>query len=172
MNLAKFLDGKNPRKFDLILTYLVSSLFAMLLLYLAFLQNLHWSLIQNILAFALIADVLGGVTSNLSPSTNQFYQNSKILSLIFLLVHFIQPLLLVLFFGFSWQFFWFIYLYMLASSLLVRFVFAQKFQRQLAGLLIAVGFVNLSFLIPINFLAWFGFVYFFKLIYAFSVKHF
>lgn len=173
MNLTKFLDGENPNKIDLILTYTTGTLLAVLLLITAHFQNLNWSVWQSTIVFIVTADLAGGVISNLTKSTDTFYQKNNSLSTIFLIVHFIQPLLLIIFFNFSLYIFWFIYLYMFFSSLIIRFLIPNAYQKQVAGGLVVIGFVLFSvfFSLPQIFL-WFPFVYFFKLIFAFSVNHF
>jgi hypothetical protein len=173
MNLTKFLDGENPKNTDLILTYVTGILMAILVLVTAKFQNLNWSILQSTVAFIVTADLAGGVISNLTKSTNSFYQKSDKLSIIFLAVHFIQPLLLTIFFGLSFQTFWFLYLFMLFSSIIVRFFSRNEYQRQISGGIVTIGFTifSLFFGLPSIFI-WFPFVYFFKLIFAFSVNHF
>ena len=171
MNLSKYLDGEKPTTTDQLLIYTAGVLIGVLLVITAQFQNLNWNLWQYIIAFALTADLVGGVISNITKSTNSFYQKSNTLSLVFLLVHFLQPLLLTLFFGFSFVIGLFLYFFMLFSSLFVRFFCPREYQKQVALALVTAGSVvfSLYFNVPAIF-SWFASVYFLKLIYAFSVK--
>lgn len=173
MNLSKFLDGENPNQTELILTYAIGFSIAVLVLICGYFQNLNWTIWQSIIAFAVTADLIAGVISNLTESTNTFYQKNDFLSVVFIVIHLIQPLLLTIFFNLSFNTFWFLYLYMLFASLAIRFLIPDNYQKQVAGGLVAIGFVifSLLFSLPIIFI-WFPFVYFFKLIFAFSVNHF
>jgi hypothetical protein len=171
MNFSKYLDGENPSISDQMLIYTTGILIGVLLVATAKFQNLGWNVWQYIIGFTLTADLVGGVISNITKSTNSFYQKSNTLSLIFLLVHFIQPLLLTIFFGVSVSTGLFLYLFMLFSSLFVRFLCSKHYQKQTALALVTIGIIisTLYFSSPTIF-SWFAGVYFLKLIYAFSVR--
>ncbi len=173
MNFSILLEGPNPKLKDQIISYTSGFLVACLVLITARIQGLNWSIIQSLIAFLIIADLVGGVSANLTKSVNTFYHNSTKLSITFLLVHFIQPLLLVIFFGTNWLSFWFLYIIMLITSLIIRFLTKLEYQKQVAAACVVISTIifSLFFTLPSGF-SWFPFIYFFKLTYGFAVQHY
>ncbi len=125
-----------------------------------------------LVVFVLAADLIGGCVANVSASTNATYAAKPMRArIVFLLVHAFHPALAVLALGAPVVPFAALYGYMLASGLIVLSVREASMQRQIAAALLAVGIVGWLMLDVPRLLLWFGPVYLFKLVYAFSVEH-
>ncbi|KAG2381477.1 hypothetical protein C9374_006466 [Naegleria lovaniensis] len=186
VSLSALVEGQNPRSIDLILTYTTAFLCSIVVLVaMTWLQpSIPWTWTQLIIAFLLTSDLIGGVISNLTHSTNSYYQKSTQASILFLLAHGIQPLVMVGFFDMSWNCFWFLYVYMLVSCGVVRWCLGangltsaySEYQSQVAACFMVLGMVVSSTCglqsSSNQIMSWFPAVYFVKLIYAFSVNHY
>jgi len=167
--LFRELHGDIAKLSSIIITYssgiLVSIITIIVTLY------LHLPLWKYILLFILFIDITGGVVANLSTSTNQYYKDRNILRIIFLLMHIIQPGLMLLIFPENYQYLIFIYLFTLVSSLILFKIKSSELQQNIAALFLVVG-ITASFLFKLNIfsLYLFGTLYMIKLILGFSVK--
>lgn len=163
------LFGVNPVRTDLLLILLTAGIGAAAVL----MQAETRSTLEQIVLLILTLDVLGGVVANMTRATNDWYtSHPPILSYLFLVVHALQPLLVVLILGAEWSFFAFLYGYsLLAGSWIIhqRTVPSHRVQ---AAALMTIGMILYSAQIrPPPDLIWFGYAYLFKLVYAFAVDH-
>jgi len=86
------LHGCEASIFDLWVNYITGISVTILILYLA--SRLDLSLIKMILLGILALDLAGGVVSNFTSGTSKYYAGNRKLRIIFIAVHFVQPLLL------------------------------------------------------------------------------
>lgn len=118
-----------------------------------------------------VVDIAGGVVANLSSSTNSYYKDKKKLRIIFLLVHFIQPLILYFIFPNSMFFFMFLFFYTIISALFINMLKEAEDQQNIASALLTIGAI-LSVLIKTDYfiINIIGVLYMIKLILGFSVR--
>ena len=90
------LHGELPDIFTLSGTYLASIISGILVI--IFTRSLELPCWKSILLFVLYSDIAGGVISNFSSSTKEYYHSHKSLRLPFILMHIIHPGLFVLLF--------------------------------------------------------------------------
>lgn len=123
------------------------------------------------LVFVVFLDVGGGVTANLTSSTNQYYQKKASLRLIFLIMHVIHPLVLMLVFPQNAWFLLFVMVFTLGSAFGVNLIKSRELQQTSAAVLVATG-VCFSLLFPVSFTFFYAFAPLFmvKLVLGFAVK--
>ncbi|MEM7334089.1 MAG: hypothetical protein AAF490_18535 [Chloroflexota bacterium] len=129
----------------------------------------QWELI---ILFVIVVDVAGGVVANSTRSTNAWYHKQSLwVRLIFIGMHFIQPLtvMLILAPG-NWLFFWTHYLYMLIATAVLWLLPPHLNQRSVSFGLWLLGVIGLQAWggTP-SLLNWFTAVYLAKLILCFAV---
>ena len=163
------LHGEKTKLSNIIITY--SSGIIVSIITIIINLNLNLPLWKYILLFIIFIDITGGVVANLSSSTNQYYKDRNKLRIIFLLLHIIQPALMLLVFPKNYQYLLFIYLFTLGSSFILFKIKSSELQQNIAALFLVVG-ITISFLIKLNIftLYLFGILYMIKLILGFSVK--
>lgn len=162
------LHGEFPDIFTLIVTYLagiISGILAMILTH-----NLALPVWKSILLFVLYADIAGGVISNFSSSTKNYYRSNKNLRISFILMHLIHPAIFILLFPDFAYYFIFVGLFSIISCLLLTIIIKNEIKITTALLLLLIG-ISLSFCfrVPVNFLFSFAPIFMIKLVIGFSV---
>lgn len=163
------LHGEKARLSSLVLVYLTALVVGGIALWQMLPLGLPvWKVILAVIMFL---DIGGGVTANLTSSTNQYYQKKASLRLIFLAMHVVHPLLLMLVFPQSVWFLFFVMVFTLGSAFGVNLIKDRELQQTAAGALVAVG-VCLAVLFPVSFAFLYVFAPLFmaKLILGFAVK--
>ena len=162
------LHGEYPDIFTLIGTYLASIISGILVI--VFTNNLGLSVWKSILLFVLYADVAGGVISNFSSSTKDYYRTKKSLRLPFILMHLIHPALFILLFPDFADYFIFVGLFTILACLILARIKQFEIQLTTALLLFLSGTCfSFCFKIPVNFLFSFAPLFMTKLIIGFSI---
>lgn len=166
------LFGEEQTLMDLliILVFSLGTLFIISLATRSYWQSLKWY--QSLFLFVLYIDISGGVVSNLTTGTNQYYTDRPKMRWIFIAVH-IQPLLLSWVLQSSMSAALLVWGYTMLSTSLVNLLRRKVFQRSLAAALFGMAipcFFLMDFKLPpvISILYLF---YMFKLIYGFGVNH-
>lgn len=166
--------GDNPQPFEMAIIYTVGVLAAVFVVGYGLATGIALSLGQMIVLFLVTLDVTSGAVANATHSTNSWYRQRGLwLRLLFVTVHFVHPLLAVLFLDpGNWTFFWATYLYMLAATSLLLLMPRTRSQRPVAFALFVLGVVGATYLLstPVL-LQWFAPAYFAKLILGFAVDH-
>lgn len=169
LRVTELLFGKQPERSDLLLILATAVCGAALVMR----QTGALTPLQQIILLVLALDVLGGMVANVTRATNNWYASrAPALSYLFLAVHAAQPLIAVLFLNADGAFFTYLYGYsLIAGSMVIRWRHTPS-HRGLAAALMVLGMVGYStFITPPPYLAWFGYAYLFKLVYAFAVDH-
>ncbi|PKN96169.1 MAG: hypothetical protein CVU43_22110 [Chloroflexi bacterium HGW-Chloroflexi-5] len=163
------LHGEKARLSSLLLVYLTAMVVGGIALWQ--MVPLELPVWKVILAVIIFLDIGGGVTANLTSSTNQYYQRKVRLRPIFLAMHVVHPLLLMLVFPQNVWFLLFVMIYTLGSAFGVNLIKDQEMQQTAAGALVAVG-VCLVVLFPVSFAILYVFAPLFmaKLILGFAVR--
>ncbi len=163
------LHGEKARLSSLLLVYLTALVVGGIALWQ--MVPLELPVWKVILAVIMFLDIGGGVTANLTSSTNQYYQRKAKLRPIFLAMHVVHPLLLILVFPQSVWFLLFVMIYTLGSAFGVNLIKDRELQQTAAGVLVATG-VCFAVLFPISlpFLFAFAPLFMAKLILGFAVK--
>ncbi len=94
---------------------------------------------KSALLAVLLVDIIGGVTANLSSSTNQYYQRANGRRIGFLLLHVLQPALFTLLFPEQWAYFAYVGVFALAAAFLVNSVNDPELQQNLGAALLVCG---------------------------------
>lgn len=172
MKITALFHGEKPLSSDITITYYIAVLFAIYVVFNAFLVEANYNLWQFFVLAVIALDLSGGLISNLTKSTKSFYLKRKKLEYFFLIIHFIHPLLLTYTFGLDAAFFFYAYLFMLFSSLLVLQFRKSNYDLSLALLITCIGItIGFQFLVIPNTLIWFLPLFFLKLIVGFSTKY-
>lgn len=126
---------------------------------------------KYILIAVLMIDIAGGVVANLSTPTNQYYQKNRKLRIVFLSLHFIQPLVFFIIFPDFLAFFVFLFIYTIACAIIVNAFKNKELQQNIAAIFVVAGVV-LTFLFKIEPIILYSVAPLFmtKLILGFSVK--
>jgi hypothetical protein len=162
------LHGEYPDIFTLIITYLAGIISGILVI--VFTDNVGLPVWKSILLFVLYADIAGGVISNFSSSTKDYYQTNKKLRLPFILMHLIHPALFILVFPDFAGYFIYVGLYTILACLILARINQIEIQLTTALLLLLLGTsFSFCFKIPVNFLFSFAPLFMTKLIIGFSV---
>lgn len=170
--ISAFLHGEKPSSADIIMTYYISILFGIYAVFNAFLTESNLNFWQITLIGIVALDLAGGVISSLTKSTKEFYAKSPKLEYLFLVLHFIHPLVLALALGLHQSFFYYSFLFMLCASLFVIAMRRTRYELSIALLLVTIGTsLAFQFLSIPQSLIWFIPLYFAKLIVAFSSKY-
>jgi hypothetical protein len=171
INVPKYLHelhGEYPDIFTLISTYLASIISGILVI--IFTYKLELPVWKSILLFVLYADIAGGVISNFSSSTKDYYRTNKKLRLPFILMHLIHPALFILLFPDFADYFIFVGLFTIFACIILTRINKIEIQLTTALFLLLFG-ISFSFFfkIPVNFLFSFAPLFMTKLIIGFSV---
>ena len=135
-----------------------------------FTNNIGLPVWKSILLFILYADIAGGVISNFSSSTKDYYRTNKSLRLTFILMHLIHPALFILVFPDFAGYFIYVGLYTILACLILARINQIEIQLTTALLLLLLGTsFSFCFKIPVNFLFSFAPLFMSKLIIGFSV---
>lgn len=162
------LHGEYPDIFTLIGTYLSCLISGILVI--IFTSRLGLPVWKSVLLFVLYADVAGGVISNFSSSTKDYYRNKKSLRLPFILMHLIHPALFILLFPDFPNYFIYVGLFTIPACLIVDRINQIEIQIATALFLFLSGTLfSFCFKIPVNFLFSFAPLFMLKLIIGFSV---
>lgn len=172
-DLGAHFFGESPRRTDVWLTVLgaVGGVVGLVLMYTA--QGVALSALQWLILIGLMLDIGGGVVANVTRATNAYYTTRPPrLSVVFLLVHGLQPALAVAFLGAGVAWAVALYAYALIGGLVVVRQRGYPSQRPLAMLILMGGIVAVEglFSVPV-WLGWFAPLYLIKLVYGFAVRH-
>ena len=162
------LHGEYPDIFTLIVTYLASIISGILAI--IFTYNLGLSAWKSILLFILYADIAGGVISNFSSSTKDYYRTNKSLRIPFILMHLIHPALFILLFPYFADYFIYVGLFTILACLILAGINKKEIQLTTALFLLFLGTsFSYFFKIPVNFLFSFAPLFMTKLLIGFSI---
>jgi hypothetical protein len=126
---------------------------------------------RTALAALIFMDVGGGVTANLSASTNRYYQDHPKLRLPFIAMHVFHPAVLAALFPAALPYFAYAALFTLGGTFAVNAVRDGELQQNLAALLVAVSCVfSFAFAVPVPVLYAFVPLFTVKLILGFAVR--
>jgi hypothetical protein len=167
-NYLHELHGKYPDIFTLIGTYLACLISGILVI--VFTKNLRLPFWKSILLFVLYADIAGGVISNFSSSTKDYYRTNKNLRLPFIMMHIIHLVLFILIFPDFADYFIYVGLFTILSCLILVRINQIEIQLTTALFFFMSGTLfPFCFKIPVNFLYSFAPLFMAKLIIGFSV---
>jgi len=172
--LSALVHGETPRPLETALTYLVGVLVAAFIVAQSLASGAIIGVLESVVLFIVVMDVMSGVIANTTRSTSSFYRQRPIaLQVGFLIVHAVHLLAIVLVLDpGNWAYFGGVYLYMLAAGTIVLLT-PGELQRPLAFTLYGVGVVGVAYLLaPGAALAWVAPLYFAKLIVGFAVDHY
>jgi hypothetical protein len=163
------LHGEYPDIFTLIGTYLAGIISGILVI--VFTNNLGLPVWKSILLFILYADIAGGVISNFSSSTKDYYRTNKSYRLPFILMHLLHPALFILLFPDFADYFIYVGLFTIPACLIITGINQIEIQLTSALFLLLLGTsLSFCFKIPVNFLFSFAPLFMTKLIVGFSVN--
>jgi hypothetical protein len=164
------LHGESPDIFTLAATYVASVISGILVV--VFTKNLGLPVWKSILLFLLYADIAGGVISNFSSSTKDYYRTNKRLRLPFILTHLIHPALFILLFPGFTEYFIYVGIFTIIACLILARIEQIEIQLTTALFLLLSGVLfSFCFEVPVNFLYSFAPLFMVKLIVGFSVTH-
>lgn len=173
LTVPKFLHelhGERANLLNFVLVYVVGVLTAIISMLELIPKNIElWKLI---VVFLLFTDITGGVISNMSFSTNNYYQKRPKLKMIFIFAHIIQPLLFSIMFIEYWPYMLFIYLLTMVSCFILYNISNKDIQRTIGSVFIIIGIVGTIYLFDFELLSimLIGILYMLKLILGFSVN--
>ncbi|WP_421976366.1 hypothetical protein [Roseivirga seohaensis] len=163
------LHGTRASVFDLLLTYTVAFITTIVVLFQAWELNL--SVFKLIILGILVLDLSGGVVSNFTEGTNEYYAEKPKMRYVFIGLHVLQPILLTWLFPDDVFGIAVISIYTLIAMIIVNSVGGYLKQRVLGAFLMVIG-LSVSFLVsaiqPMVHLMLILFVI--KLILAFAVR--
>lgn len=172
--MFRLLYGSSPARQDLVVIHLTAVVAAGVLALLALGSDTPPSSVALVVLVAITLDEAGGVVANATRSTSDWYRRQpQWLSVLFLAVHVVQPLLMVLALGLSWPACGFLYLFQLICGVLLIRLRAHSLQKPLAAALLALGVViyaGFSMAPPV--LLVLGALYLVKLVFMFPVDHY
>lgn len=162
------LHGENPDIITFIGTYLASLISGILAIIFTF--HLGLPIWKTILLFVLYADIAGGVISNFSSSTKEYYRTNKSLRIPFIFMHLIHPVIFILLFPDFAHYFIYVGLFTIIACLILTIItkIEIKLTTSLFLLLLGISFA-FSFKVPVNFLFSFAPIFMTKLIIGFSI---
>lgn len=172
ISIPKYLHeihGKHATPLGLLLTYLAGILFGLVGAIIMYQHGVE--LWKALLIGFLFFDVGGGVVANLTSSTNQYYQESPKLRLVFLYLHLLQPALLALLVNEYGTFALFLAAYTLGSGLVVHRIRSIEAQQITASTLTVIGITGLTFFnVSPPIIYAFGALFIIKILIGFSVR--
>ncbi|MCG8572814.1 MAG: hypothetical protein MJB14_21995 [Spirochaetes bacterium] len=176
MNLIKtelkFFFGDHPKLFDVLFINISTIIIGFVLVFLVPQIRENTTLLQKIIIIIIAWDDLGGVIANLTKSTNRFHAANKKMRYFFYSIHFIQPLVLFIFFEAGFFFFLFTWLYPVGSVIILEFLKEEQ-KNTIAGLLWLSGIIFFIYFLEVPvILLWFGITFLTKLIICYGINHF
>jgi len=169
--MSVWLEGENPTIIDRILIYGGGMIGGLIVLLISLFDASVSLPIWGYIVFALVSfDIIGGVISNFTTSTTEFYKKqSLIMKLLFLSLHFIHPLALILVFNLDWWFMLIFPVMFLISSFI--FVIPVDYRKPAISFLVTIAIIlEYSFLTIPTILLWFIPAYLLKLSLSFTSK--
>ena len=164
------LHGETANLINIVLVYVIGIISAVLSLFELFPKNIEsWKLI---LTFILFIDITGGVISNMTFATNEYYHKRPKLKKYFIVAHVIQPLLFSIMYFEYWSYMLFIYLFTMIACFTLFKIKSSDIQRTISSSFLIIGIVVTSYFFKFNLLSIMviGVLYMLKLILGFSVK--
>ncbi len=160
--------GPGATRAEVLLQFVSATLAALVFIAAAISGEWGWTPVQLIVAGVLALDMVGGVITNATSSGKRWYHRAGQgfrQHLLFVLIHIVQPTLVVLFFDPSnWMFVAGSYGYLVLASLVILFT-PLYLQRPLAGLLVVGGFFLSLYVLPVpQHFEWFLPVFYTKLL--------
>lgn len=163
------IHGKNPTVGGLLTTYVAGVVSAVIGVVGAY--SMGFEVWRIILIGLLFFDVGGGVIANFTHSTRMYYQKPARRRVVFLCLHLIQPVLLAVALGGFWELGVFVAVYAVTASLIINAVHDSRIQRNIAGVLVFMGFLLLGcFNMPSMIIYLFGVLFMVKLLIGFSIR--
>ena len=146
-NFLHELHGKEAKVYDILLVYTAALLSTICLLYLVW--DLPLKFYKFIVLGVLIADISGGVVSNFTKGTNDYYSESPKLRKVFISLHVVQPSLLVWIFPQDLSSIIIVSVYSLLTLIIVSSMRNTEKQRVLAVFFVLIGLL-LTFVLIIH----------------------
>jgi hypothetical protein len=173
VNVPKFLQelhGESTTVLNISLVYVVG-LIAAVISMLELIPK-HIEIWKLVLVFILFIDIAGGVVSNMTFATNQYYQKRPNLKIVFIVAHIIQPFLLSIMFIEYWPYMLFVYLLTMISCIVLLQIKNSDSQRAISSVFLIIGIFGTMFLFKFDSSSMMviGILYMIKLILGFSVK--
>lgn len=163
------LHGKQANIFDLVVNYTTAIIATLVILYLA--RDLSLATYKLIILGVLALDLAGGVVSNFTQGTNNYYIEKPKMRYVFIAFHVVQPLVLIWLFPGDLVGISVISMYTLVAMTVINSIEEHLRQRVYGAFLMVVG-LSISFLVgemqPIVHLMLILFVV--KLIVAFAIR--
>lgn len=163
------LHGKQASIFDLLVNYTTAIIATLIILYLA--RDLSLATYQFVILGVLALDLAGGVVSNFTEGTNNYYVEKPKMRYVFIAFHVVQPLLLIWLFPNNLVGIAVVSIYTLISMTVINSIKEHLRQRVYGAFLMVIG-LSISFIIdeiqPIVHLMLILFVV--KLILAFAIR--
>ena len=173
VNVPKILQelhGENTTVLNICLVYVVGLAAAILSMLELIPKNIEvWKLV---LIFILFIDIAGGVISNMTFATNQYYQKRPKLKIVFIVAHIIQPFLLSIMFMENWHYILFVYLLTMSACIVLIQIKKSDLQRVIGSVFLIAGVFGATYLFKVDLasIMVIGILYMIKLILGFSVK--
>ncbi|MGK7396458.1 MAG: hypothetical protein ACNS62_17905 [Candidatus Cyclobacteriaceae bacterium M3_2C_046] len=163
------LHGKEASIFDLLVNYSTALITTVIILFLAW--DLSLAPYKLIILGVLALDLAGGVVSNFTEGTNNYYIEKPKIRYVFIAFHLMQPLVLIWLFPTDWVGIAVISVYTLIAMTVINSIKEHLRQRVYGAFLMVIG-LSISFLIdemqPIVQLMLILFIV--KLIVAFAIR--
>lgn len=163
------LHGKQASIFDLLINYTTAIIAALIILFLA--RDLSLATYKLVILGVLALDLAGGIVSNFTEGTNNYYIEKPKMRYVFIAFHVIQPLVLIWLFPNDLVGIAIISIYTLIAMTVVNSIQEHLRQRVYGAFLMVIG-LSITFLVnemqPIVHLMLILFVV--KLIVAFAIR--
>jgi hypothetical protein len=161
------LHGENPDLLTLISTYLIGLITGLLVICKLGCNTL--SVWKTVLLFILYFDIAGGIVSNFSSSTRQYYRKNEKLRISFILLHLLHPGLFIMLFPEYVYYFTYAGFYTILSCLILNKINIIENRQTTASFLLVIGIlISFFFNLPFNILYTFAPLFMIKLIIGFS----
>jgi len=138
------LHGKQASVFDLLVNYTTAIIATIIILYLA--KDLSLEPYKLIILGVLALDLAGGVVSNFTEGTNNYYIEKPKMRYVFIAFHVVQPLVLIWLFPNDWVGVAVISVYTLIAMTAINSIREHLRQRVYGAFLMVVG-LSISFLV-------------------------
>ena len=162
------LHGKKTSLLILILTYL-SGLVTATVITCFIAKQININMWRLTLTFILIADISGGIISNYSKSTRDYYSENSKKHVIFIFLHILQPFLFLIIFPELSGFFLFMGIYAISCCLAIYKIEDNEYKRVISSFMFIIGIMIIFiFKIPIEIVKIIPILFFVKLILAYS----
>lgn len=164
------LHGEKTNILNIVLVYVGGIFSAIISMLELFPKNIEvWKLAVT---FLLFIDITGGVISNMTFATNQYYYKRQKLKIVFIATHIIQPLLFSLMFLEYLSYMVFIYIVTMIACITLYKIKSSDTQRVIGSSFLIIGVAGTIYLFKFNIFSimFIGIMYMVKLILGFSVK--